>query len=153
MDRRSALSRRLAATLAMLLAATGAHAQEGPQQLPSIDLSAGMYVIHAELAQSEREREIGLMFRQAMAPQNGMLFVFEEPGVQCFWMRNTLIPLSAAFVADDGRIVNIEDMAPKTEVSHCSHEPVRFVLEMNKGWFAKKGFKAGSKLGGAPFRR
>jgi uncharacterized protein len=66
-------------------------------------------------------------------------------------MRNTLIPLSAAFVADDGAIVNVEDMAPQTDASHCSKKPVRYVLEMNQGWFAKRGLKPGFKLTGAPF--
>jgi hypothetical protein len=154
MRRRFPSPLRPAALLALFLLAlpgTASQAQEGPQQLPSIDLTAGMYVIHAEVAQTDQQREIGLMFRRAMAPQNGMIFVFEQPGVQCFWMRNTLIPLSAAFVDDDGTIVNIAEMAPRTENSHCSDKPVRFVLEMNKGWFEKRGFKAGSKLGGAPF--
>jgi uncharacterized membrane protein (UPF0127 family) len=81
-----------------------------------------------------------------------MIFVFEQPATQCFWMRNTLIPLSTAFVADDGSIVNIEDMAPMTENSHCSKKPVRFVLEMNQGWFAKRGLKAGSRIGGPLFK-
>ena len=80
-----------------------------------------------------------------------MLFVFEEPSQQCFWMKNTLLPLTAAFVADDGRIVNLVDMKPQTLDAHCSREPVRYVLEMNQGWFAKKGIKAGSKLNGDLF--
>ena len=80
-----------------------------------------------------------------------MLFVFERAGQQCFWMKNTLIPLSVAFVADDGTVVNIEEMKPQTLDSHCSTQPVRYVLEMNDGWFAKRGIKPGSKLRGAPF--
>jgi uncharacterized membrane protein (UPF0127 family) len=79
------------------------------------------------------------------------VFVFEQPSQQCFWMRNTLIPLSAAFVADDGTIVNIVEMQPLSDVSHCSTKPVRYVLEMNKGWFDKRGLKAGSKLRGGPW--
>ena len=94
---------------------------------------------------------IGLMFRSSMPVNDGMLFAFEQAGVQCFWMKNTLLPLSAAFVADDGRIVNIEDMQPQSEDSHCSAKPVRFVLEMNQGWFARRGIKPGSRLQGAPF--
>ena len=77
------------------------------------------------------------MFRRAMEPNDGMLFVFEQPGKQCFWMKNTLIPLSVAFIADDGSVVNIEDMQPQTLDDHCSAKPVRYVLEMNKGWFAR----------------
>ena len=91
------------------------------------------------------------MYRKSMPQQEGMLFAFEEPGVQCFWMKNTLLPLSAAFIGDDGTVVNIEDMAPRSLDSHCSAQPVRFVLEMNQGWFAKRGIKAGSKLQGVPF--
>jgi len=82
-----------------------------------------------------------------------MLFVFEQPASQCFWMRNTLLPLTAAFVADDGTIVNLADMKPFDEASHCSAKPVRFVLEMNQGWFAKRNIQAGYRLGGGPFMR
>jgi uncharacterized membrane protein (UPF0127 family) len=80
-----------------------------------------------------------------------MLFVFEQRDTRCFWMKNTLLPLTAAFVADDGTIVNLEDMQPQTTNSHCSIKPVRYVLEMNQGWFKKRGIKAGQKLGGQPF--
>ena len=146
---------RIKTILALALAATAASAsaQDGPQSLPAVTLNAGMFNIHAELAKTPQQREIGLMFRPTMAQQEGMLFVFEEPATQCFWMKNTLLPLSAAFIADDGSIVNIADMKPQTEDSHCSSKPVRFVLEMNQGWFAKRGLKPGSKLQGGPFSR
>ena len=140
----------LAAVLALAAAST-AWAQSGPQKLPSIKLSAGIHVINAELASTPEQREIGLMFRPAMAANEGMLFVFDRAGQQCFWMKNTLIPLSAAFVADDGSIVNVEAMKPQTLDGHCSTQPVRFVLEMNEGWFAKRGIKPGAKLRGMPF--
>ena len=142
-------------TLLVLTAALGTagHAQEGPQKLPAIRLGAGMHVIQAELAQSPDERRTGLRFRKTMATSDGMLFAFEQPGQQCFWMKNTLLPLSAAFIADDGTIVNIEDMKPQTLDSHCSEKPVRFVLEMNQGWFAKRGIKPGSRLQGDPFQK
>ena len=126
-------------------------AQTGPQKLPAIRLNAGIHNIQAELAQSPDERSTGLMFRTAMGTNEGMLFAFEQPGQQCFWMKNTLLPLSVAFVADNGGIVNIDDMKPQTLDSHCSTKPVRFVLEMNQGWFAKRGVKAGTRLRGAPF--
>lgn len=135
----------------MVLAGGPATAQPAPQDLPAISLGAGMHLIQAQVASTPQQREIGLMYRKQMAPQEGMLFIFEQPGTQCFWMRNTLLPLSTAFVADDGTIVNIEDMAPMTETSHCSAKPVRYVLEMNQGWFAKRGLKAGFKLTGKPF--
>ena len=92
------------------------------------------------------------MFRKEMPQHEGMLFVFEQPAAQCFWMKNTLLPLTAAFVADDGTVVNLVDMKPQTTDSHCSEKPVRFVLEMNQGWFAKKGVKAGSRLSGVAFK-
>ena len=129
------------------------HAQEAQTQLPRVRISAGMYQIDAQVAQTPRQREIGLMFRKEMPETEGMIFAFDEPATQCFWMKNTLLPLTAAFVADDGRIVNLADMQPMTEDSHCSKEPVRFVLEMNQGWFAKKNIKAGSKLGGELFAK
>jgi uncharacterized membrane protein (UPF0127 family) len=137
--------------LAALAATFAVVAQEGPQQLPAIRLSAGIHVIQAEVAQTDTQRMIGLMNRPQMATNTGMLFVFEQPATQCFWMKNTLLPLSIAFVADDGTVVNIDDMKPQTLDSHCSTKAVRFVLEMNQGWFAKRGIKAGAKLKGEPF--
>ncbi len=140
----------LATTLALLSPA--AHAQEEPQlHLPRVELSAGMHRIDAQVAQSPQERQTGLMHRKDMPQPEGMLFVFEQPATQCFWMKNTLLPLTAAFVANDGTIVNLADMKPQTLDSHCSTQPVRFVLEMNQGWFAKKGIKAGMKLSGPAF--
>ena len=146
---------RMPTRLALFLISTvwgiAGHAQDSAQKLPAVRLSVGMHLIHAELAQSPEERTIGLMFRKTMAANDGMLFAFEQAGQQCFWMKNTLLPLSAAFVADNGTVVNIEEMKPQTLDSHCSLKPVRFVLEMNEGWFAKRGIKPGSKLQGAPF--
>lgn len=145
------LKRRL--LLALCLAACGPHvaAQNSPQSLPTIKLGAGIHNIQAQVAQTPEQRAIGLMFRQTMPTNEGMLFVFEQPATQCFWMKNTFLPLSTAFLADDGTIVNIEDMKPQTLDSHCSAQPVRYVLEMNQGWFAKRGIKPGSKLTGRPF--
>ena len=136
--------------LASILCAT-VFAQTGPQKLPSIRLNAGIHNIQAEVAQSPDERSTGLMFRKEMGTNEGMLFAFEQPAQQCFWMKNTLLPLSIAFIADDGSIVNIDHMKPQTLESHCSTKPVRFVLEMNEGWFDKRGIKPGTKLRGAPF--
>jgi uncharacterized protein len=127
-------------------------AQDAPQpKLPTVQLTAGMHVIQAELAVTPQQQQIGMMMRREMGANEGMLFVNDEPGVRCFWMRNTLIPLSAAFVAGDGTIVNIADMQPQTDDSHCSAKPVRFVLEMRQGWFDKRGIKPGSRLRGKPF--
>jgi uncharacterized membrane protein (UPF0127 family) len=126
-------------------------AQEPQMQLQRTTLTAGMFHIQAQIAQTPEQREIGLMFRQSMPLSEGMLFIFKEPSKQCFWMKNTLLPLTAAFVDEDGTIVNMVDMKPQTTNSHCSVKPVRYVLEMNQSWFARKGIKAGAKLGGAPF--
>ena len=144
---------RLGSTLLALSAFTfSALAQDGPQpRLPTIELTAGMHVIHAELAVTGAQQATGMMFRRGMGANDGMLFVNEESGVRCFWMRNTLIPLTIAFIADDGTIVNITDMAPRSDDSHCSAKPVRYALEVPLGWFAQRGFKAGLKLRGKPF--
>jgi uncharacterized protein len=138
--------------LAAALLAAAAFAQEAQTNLPRVKLTAGMHVIDAQVATTEDERMTGLMFRKEMPQHEGMLFVFEYPSQQCFWMKNTLLPLSVAFVADDGTIVNIDEMKAQTLDSHCSLKPVRYVLEMNQGWFSKKGIKAGAKLGGPPFK-
>lgn len=121
--------------------------------LKRIQLTAGMHLIQAQVASLPEERQIGLMHRQNMPPSEGMLFVFEQVGEQCFWMKNTLLPLTAAFISDDGTIVNLVDMKPQTLEPHCSLKPVRFVLEMNQGWFAKKGIKAGSLINGSVFEK
>lgn len=137
----------------LLVIGNPAQAQDLPQMdLPRIKISAGMHLIDTQLATTEQQRATGLMFRKDMPQTEGMLFIFEQASHQCFWMKNTLLPLTAAFVANDGTIVNLADMKPQTTDSHCSGQPVRFVLEMNQGWFAKKGIKAGSKIGGEPFK-
>lgn len=128
-----------------------AYAQSQPR-LPVVPLTAGMYAIQAEVAANDAAREQGLMFRKSMPPNAGMLFVFEEKAGHCFWMKNTDLPLSIAFLADDGTIVNIEDMKPHTEDNHCPKAAVRYALEMNQGWFAQKGIRPGAKIGGLPAR-
>ncbi len=138
------------ALVALCLAGT-ALAADGPQKLASIRLQAGIHNISAELAITPEQRGIGLMQRSSMGSNEGMLFVFERPGQQCFWMKNTLIPLSIAFLADDGSVVNIDSMKPQTLDPHCSEKAVRYALEMNEGWFAKRGIKAGTKVRGQPF--
>ncbi|MEW6164668.1 MAG: DUF192 domain-containing protein [Pseudomonadota bacterium] len=129
---------------AFMLGAAGAAAQS----LPMIDLSAGFHRIQAEVAASNPARMQGLMHRQEMAQHRGMLFVFPESAPHCFWMKNTLIPLSIAFLDDMGRIVNIAEMQPRSENNHCAARPVRYALEMNAGWFARRGIRAGDSIGG-----
>jgi uncharacterized protein len=138
---------------AMLFAvAMGACAQEAPQpRLPTIEIGAGMHVIRAEVAKSPQQQQVGMMMRREMGANEGMLFVNADAGVRCFWMRNTLLPLTIAFIADDGTIVNLADMQPQSDQSHCSEKPVRFALEMRQGWFAKRGLAAGLKLRGKIF--
>ena len=138
------------ALLAAVSAAPPVAAQRQVSQaqptLPIVTLQAGIHRIRAELAATAPTREIGLMHRESLAPNHGMLFVFDDKGGYCFWMRNTLIPLSIAFVDDDGSIVNIADMAPGSEQSHCPSKAVRFALEMEQGWFEKRGIGPGEKL-------
>ncbi len=136
-----------AGVAAMLAAALPALAQNAPQpRLPVVRLQAGMHIVQAEVASTPRTREIGLMMRERLGPNEGMLFVFDRQEAYCFWMRNTLVALSIAFLDDDGRIVNIEDMAPRTEDSHCAARPVRFALEMEQGWFARRALGPGAQL-------
>ncbi|MBK6868735.1 MAG: DUF192 domain-containing protein [Burkholderiales bacterium] len=148
--------RRALLTLIVALATTPVLAQRAdtgtPQlDLPRSELSIGMHRIDVQVASTHPQRQTGLMHRKEMPQHEGMLFVFEQPSVQCFWMRNTLIPLTAAFVQDDGGIVNLADMQPLDESSHCSTKPVRYVLEMNQGWFKQRNLKAGAKLRGPMF--
>lgn len=119
-------------------------------QFPTTELTAGIYLIKAEVAANEPDREQGLMYRTQLPANQGMLFIFEQPAGHCFWMKNTFLPLSIAFLADDGTIVNIERMAPQTENNHCPTQAVRFALEMNQGWFSEKGIKPGMRISGLP---
>ena len=131
---------------AALLACGGAQAQA--RQLPVVQLTAGMHVVKAEVAADFLDRAQGLMHRKSLGPNAGMLFVFDDNSIHCMWMKNTLIPLSVAFVDQAGTITNIADMQPHSEQSHCATRPALFALEMTQGWFAQRGIKAGMKLGG-----
>jgi uncharacterized membrane protein (UPF0127 family) len=135
---------------ALLVLAGGAGAQH--VRFGSTQLSAGMHLIKAEVAATDAERQQGLMFREQMANNAGMVFVFDEPATQCMWMKNTLLPLSVAFIDANGKIVNIEDMQPQTLANHCSAQavPVKYALEMNLGWFKQKNIKPGSTIEGLP---
>jgi uncharacterized membrane protein (UPF0127 family) len=139
-----------AALLALLLAlgAQPAAAQNDAATLPIVELSAGIHLIHAELAANDADRMKGLMFRTALAPNHGMLFVFDSDERPCMWMRNTLIPLSVAFLDTSGAIINVEEMAPRTEDTHCAAKPARYALEMSDHWFAHHGVRAGTVIDG-----
>ncbi len=123
------------------------------QKFPVIPLTAGMHVIQAEIVANDRDRQRGLMFREKMGPNEGMVFVFDAPARVCMWMKNTPLPLSVAFIDESGSIVNIEDMKPQSTESHCAKKPVRYALEMNQGWFKKKNIKPGSSIRGLPVVR
>jgi uncharacterized protein len=135
---------RLAAASALVLAAASA----AFAQMPTVQLSAGIYLVRAEVASTFETRATGLMFRRSLAANEGMLFVFPDVEVQCMWMKNTLVPLSVAFIDAGGTIVSISEMKPQTETSHCAAAPVKYALEMNRGWFAAKGLKAGAMIRG-----
>jgi len=131
-------------TLAALLAAAG----QAVAQMPRMELTAGFYRIEAEVAADQNNRMQGLMQRRTLAANQGMLFVFPQAERHCMWMRNTFLPLSVAFLDEQGRILNVEDMKPQTEDNHCAAAPARFALEMNVGWFSAKGLKAGTRIAG-----
>ena len=130
----------------LILGGPAALAQQPP--LPAISLNAGIHLIQAEVADTAVTRAQGLMKRKFMAQGAGMLFLFDELAAHCMWMRNTLIPLSVAFIDERGRIINIADMQPLDETSHCAAQPARYALEMNQGWFKKRGIAAGATIQG-----
>ena len=139
---------RFAVLLSGLFPMTAAHAQQ--PQLPLVRLTAGMHVIQAEVADAFGTRMQGLMKRESLAPNHGMLFLFDGDEPQCMWMKNTLIALSVAFIDAQGAVINIADMQPHSEESHCSARPGRYALEMKQGWFREKGIKPGAKVLGIP---
>ena len=118
--------------------------------LPTVELKTGIYRIQAELADTPKAREVGLMNRTSMPTNSGMLFIFEQKAGHCFWMNNTKISLSIAFIADDGKIVNIEEMQAETTNNHCPKAAVRYALEMNKQWFSERLITPGAVIQGLP---
>jgi uncharacterized membrane protein (UPF0127 family) len=121
-----------------------------PADFPHTKLTAGMYVINAAVAANDADREQGLMYRTKLEPNEGMLFVFNETAVHCFWMKNTLIPLSIAFMRADGTVTDIDEMQAETENNHCPRNNGVYALEMSKGWFASKGIQPGMQIKGLP---
>jgi hypothetical protein len=135
--------------VAATLAASPAPAADQPNVgLPTANLTIGNHKLVAEIAATPEQRATGLMHRFSLRPDHGMLFVFERHEPQAFWMRNTYIPLSIAFLDPGGRILNIEDMAPQTDDRHWSKGPALYALEMRKGWFAERGIRPGDRVEG-----
>ena len=131
-----------------------ARAQAGTNpDLPAVELVIGGHKLVAEVARTPEQRATGLMNRFSLRPDHGMLFVFERAEPLGFWMKNTYIPLSIAFIDDTGRIVNIEDMVPQAEDTHSSRGPARYALEMRKGWFRERDIKAGARVDGILLRK
>jgi uncharacterized membrane protein (UPF0127 family) len=147
MNKRSIFFRTLAITGALLACNIG-YAQQ--RQFPVISLNAGIIVIKAEVASTEAQREQGLMNRERLGPNEGMVFLFPSPQPVCMWMRNTLIPLSVAFIDHSGKIVNIEEMKEQTDDTHCGKDKVSYALEMSSGWFSQKSIKPGMTIDGLP---
>jgi uncharacterized membrane protein (UPF0127 family) len=116
--------------------------------IPTLELSSGIFCIEAEVAATPDSRDQGLMNRYLLPPSRGMLFIFPESHAHCMWMRDTHIPLSAAFIDDNGIIVNIADMQPDTSDYHCAAKSVRYVLEMYGGWFRRRGIGPGMRISG-----
>jgi uncharacterized membrane protein (UPF0127 family) len=127
-------------------------AQNINTSLPIIELKAGIYRIQAEVANTPQARQVGLMNRASMPTDSGMLFIFDQKATHCFWMSNTKIPLAIAFLADDGKIVNIEEMQAETLNNHCPKAPVRYALEMNRQWFSQRAISPGSAIQGLPLK-
>jgi len=138
----------LAAIGFALALALSAPVENALAQTPTLSLGAGIHVIRAEVAADDETRMRGLMFRKSLEANQGMLFVFTETSRHCMWMKNTLIPLSVAFIAEDGEIVNIADMKPHDETTHCAARPVPYALEMDRGWFSARGLKSGTRITG-----
>lgn len=140
----------LAAAIALLSASALAQA---PQKLPTITLNAGIHLITAEVAATDTERQQGLMFREKMGTNDGMVFVFDAPVRTCMWMKNTLLPLAVAFIDEGGKIVNIEEMQARSLDSHCAAQPVMYALEMNQNWFKQRHIRPGTVIDGLPRRK
>jgi uncharacterized membrane protein (UPF0127 family) len=139
------MKKSLLAASALLLIA---NAQAQQAAFPTTKLSAGMHVIKAEVAATDPQRAQGLMHREKMDTNTGMVFIFDGLNPQCMWMKNTLLPLSVAFLDAEGKIINIEDMEPHKLDSHCSKGPAKYALEMNQGWFKQRNIKPGMTIGG-----
>jgi len=134
---------------AALFVAAGAAAAAEPA-MRTVTVKVGAHPLKVEVAETDAQREKGLMFRKSMPKNEGMLFIFDEPAYQAMWMKNTLIPLSVAFIDREGVILNIADMEPQTLEGHQAAGPAVYAIETNVGWYAERHLKAGDKVTGLP---
>ena len=132
----------------LILAAALALAASAHAQLPEIGLSINGHQVTAEVAHTDPTRTEGLMHRRILPESRGMLFVFRDVSMHAMWMMNTHVPLSVAFLDAKGTIINIEDMEPRTQDTHPAAKPAKYALEVNRGWFSKRGIKPGARVEG-----
>ena len=142
-----------ARVLAFLLIAAASCAAAALERFTTTQVRVGGHPLKVEVAATEAQRDQGLMFRKKLGADDGMLFLFDDPGYYAMWMKNTLIPLSVAFIDGDGVILNILDMQPQTLDSHAAAGPARYAIETNVGWFAARKVRAGDKVTGLPATR
>jgi uncharacterized membrane protein (UPF0127 family) len=147
---RRRLDRRIAGWVLFCALALVAVEAVALEKFQTTQVHVGSQALKVELAITEPQRMQGLMYRDKLGANDGMLFVFDAPEYQSMWMKNTLLPLSVAFIAPDGTILNVEEMEPQTLNPHMSAGPALYALEMNKGWFASHGLKPGDKAAGLP---
>jgi hypothetical protein len=144
------LDRTIAARFLALLLLAFAFGAAALEKFDSTQIKVGARPLHVELALSDPQRMQGLMFREKLGANDGMVFLFDSPEYQSMWMKNTLIPLSVAFLDREGVILNIEDMEPQTLEPHMSAGPALYAIETNKGWFKANGLKPGDRATGLP---
>lgn len=144
-DRRAALG-----VLAAGLLSSSAGFALADAKLRTTTIKVGSHALRVEVAATDAERQKGLMFRERLGRNDGMLFVFDEPAYHSMWMRNTLIPLSVAFVDAKGEILNVLDMEPHSPETRMAAGPASYAIETNKGWFAERGLQAGDRVTGLP---
>ena len=145
---------RIVLILIYAASATLVAAESAQPELPVTKLRVGAAVIRAEVADDDAERSAGMMFRESLAEDAGMLFVMPSTGPASFWMKNTLVPLSIAFIAPDGTVLEIHEMQPKSErVTRSTFPQVAYALEMPKGWFSKRNIWPGERVSGLPPRQ
>jgi uncharacterized membrane protein (UPF0127 family) len=138
------------AWLALALAAPAWAESAGQAPLRRITVKVAGHALRVEVAETLEQHMRGLMMRERLGRDDGMLFVYEDPGYHAMWMKNTLIPLSVAFIDGNGVILNIVDMEPQTEDTHTAAGPARFAIETNRGWFAGHRIKPGDRVTGLP---